>query len=1071
MINVNFFRKGGNHFLNHVKISVLLVFLCVSSMFAEVTASNGLTYAMSENQTVVYERLEVQATQQPAAGMTVSGRVVDEKGEALIGVSIALKSNRQRGAITGADGRYSLSVPSADEKLMVSYIGMESQEVSLKPNVTVYNIRMVSADKTIETLTISTGIFQRDKATFTSPVSSYTGTELRESGNQNILQSLAMLDPSFAIIDNNLTGSNPNSMPNISVRGQSSIQAITDQFGEDPNQPLFVVNGVITSLAKVNDLDINRIESIVVLKDAGSTAIYGSRGANGVIVIELLKPKPGEYRLYYNGNFEVQTPDLSAYNMMNSAEKLEFERLAGYYTYSSSGNSLLYPLQRLAMEELYNQRLADVRRGLDTYWLNEPVRTGFTHGHSLRVSGGSEELAVTVGGNIKQVQGVMKGSGRDTWGANLQLDYRAGKLTINNFTDISGFTGVDGSYGNFSDWVNASPYYRKRNENGKPDKWLQRQLVVGNDDLGRRYFVGDVGNPLYNASLKSYGEEVYFGVSNNLYLQYDVTDHLGVKGGLDLSWDDTEKSTFVDPDHTKFYNTEKLKRGTFVGEDMKRTRINSYLQSYYGNTFNDVHTIAGNVRVELGQSDQHYLITEAEGFPLNTKGSPNQANTYKAESRPGYGTSLKREIKFVSTFNYSYDRRYLADVTYSLNGSTTFGSNKLYKSFWSVGLGWNIKNENFAKDWEWAEILKLTTSIGTNGNQNIGEVTSQTIYQLYLESNKFGQGLYINKLGAPNLPWQEKQKINVGAELRTLRGRLSLVLEAYQDKTDPLIISVPQVPSTGVSSYPMHIGTLTTRGVEWTVQFYPIQNQIERIFWRIGINGSHYNSKYDGFSNKLDALNETMRKSGEFGQYKDGYSPNHIWAVPSAGIDPATGREIYIKKNGELTFEYDSKDLACVGNTRPDVAGFINTTFQYKNFNLYLAMQYSFGGDIYNSALFEKVENITESRILYNQDKRALYDRWKRAGDNAEFKAIGIAASSSQKTSRFVQKNNYLRASSISLGYDINQNEWLKRNLAVQRMSVKLSMQEIFRFETSKHERGISYPFARTYSLGLSFNF
>lgn len=1137
MINVNFFKKEGNHFMKHVKISVFLILFCAPSVFAEVIyaqkllptlnlddvtisrvfteiekgsdyvflvtdeikpqlerkitvrtesgsvtaildqvlANSGLTYAVTGNQIAVYKQAGARiAQQQQPVGVTITGTVVDEDGQPLAGVTIMLKSNRQRGALTDANGRYSIVVPSASEKLVVTCIGMDKQEVELKPGVTVYNIRMESADNTVETVTVSTGMFVRDKASFTGATSTFSGSELREVGNRSLLQNLAVLDPSFVIVDNLAMGSNPNTMPTIEIRGNTSLQSVQDEFSVDPNQPLFVLNGVIVPIERIFDLDINRIESTTILKEAGSTAIYGSRGANGVVVIETIKPKPGEYRVYYNGTFAVDGPDLTVYNMMNSSEKLEFERLAGYYNYDTAA-SILFPLAQLALDELYSERLARIQRGVNTYWLSEPVRTAFTHDHSLRVAGGSEELAVEIGGKIKRAQGVMKGSGRNTWAGNIMLAYRANQLTISNTTDITGYTATESPYGVFSDFVNASPYYSKLNENGKPDKWLQEEIRVGNETLGYRNVVGNIANPLYNASLKSFEKEIGFNVTNNLLIQYQLTDQLMLKGGLDLIWSDRNSSAFTDPDHSKFNNIEKSRKGTFNGTEYKTTKYNAYLQSFYGNTFNDVHTVGTNVRLSISQTDNDYLRTEAEGYPRNTNGSPNLANSYKTNSRPGYGTKLQREVGAVATFNYDYAKRYLVDFSYSLNGSTTFGSNRVFKPFWSAGLGWNINREDFAKDWDWADILKLRATIGTAGNQNIGEVTSQTIYQVFLASNKFGQGYFVESLGAPNLPWQVKRTVNVGADLRTLRGRLSLNVDVYQEKMDPLIVSVPQIPSTGLKSFPMHIGKLTTNGVDWTVSFSPIHKLEERIYWRISLNGAHYTQEYSGFSNRLAALNETMRKSGSLGQYKDGFSPTDIWAVRSAGIDPASGRELFITKNNELTFIYNAEDLVRVGNTRPDISGAITTTFHYKNFNLFVAMRYSLGGDIYNYALFNKVENITESAVLNNQDKRALYGRWKKAGDHAAFKSIKILNSTEEraivKTSRFVQRDNYLRASSISLSYDINQNPWLKRNLAIQMMKVSFTTNDIFRFETSKFERGTSYPFARQYSLGLSLNF
>jgi hypothetical protein len=203
----------------------------------------------------------------------------------------------------------------------------------------------------------------------------------------------------------------------------------------------------------------------------------------------------------------------------------------------------------------------------------------------------------------------------------------------------------------------------------------------------------------------------------------------------------------------------------------------------------------------------------------------------------------------------------------------------------------------------------------------------------------------------------------------------------------------------------------------------------------------------------------------------DGYSPTDIWAVRSYGIDPSTGEEVFITKDGQLTMEYNASDMVMVGSSRPDMEGVIGTTFRYKNFDIGVNLRYSYGSDIYNTDLYNKVENISKSALEQNQDRRALYDRWQQPGDVAAFKAIRIVSSTSPRTSRFVQRNSYLRCESIRASYELANNPWLRRYTGVQYVKVNAYLNDIFRLETSKVERGISYPFARSVSLGLSLTF
>ena len=1057
------------------KISLRTNRQAVTEVISQALRDTGLAYAVTGNQITVFkETARGSNVQQPQAqNVTVGGTVRDEKGNALVGVAVYLKSNPQRGTVTDAAGRYTISVPAANSVLVFSYVGMNQQEVAVRTGVTAYDVKMVASTTEIEGVTVSTGLFVRDRVTYTSNIASFTGDELRAISNSNVLQSLAVLDPSFILVDDLNAGSNPNATPNIEIRGQGAavLYAVQDEFSTDPNQPLFILNGVEVSYSRIRDLDPNRIQSANILKDAGATAIYGSKGANGVLVIETIKPKTGEYHAYYNGTYSVKGADLSVYNMMNAKEKLEFERLSGKYhtdRYISSSGAQT----NLALNKLYNHFLGEIERGVDTYWLSEPVRSPFSHSHSVRVNGGSEELSLDVGARYSDEKGPMKGNDLKSWGGNVSIVYRAGKFIVSNDTDVNGSNSYESPYGSFSNWVNASPYFRKYNEEGGIDKWLMYKWGYGSDkEHSHSAITRNIPNPMWNANLNSKNESDYLNVQNNLQIQYDINEYLRASGKFTLRREQTQRTIFKDPEHTDFDTKEAYQKGTYWNRESKSTYYFGQASLAYGQNF-DLHTVGANAYIQIGQTTSTSLTTEAEGFPKGTKGSPNLAHAYKRESYPGYGWVKRRSVGALVAFNYDYDRRYLLDFTYRLDGATTFGSNKLFKPFWSAGLGWNINREGFAAGWKKVDLMRLTATIGTTGNQNIGKVNSKSVYQYFVDSNVFGQAAYLAGLGAPDLPWQVNRKIDLKLEMRMFKGQLSFWVDLYREKTKPLIINVNQIPSTGLDSFPMDMGSLTKKGVEYNVAFSPVYNLEQRIFWTIRINGSYKTDEYDGFDNRLDNLNKTMRESNTLQQYRDGYSQHDIWGVKSYGIDPATGQEVFIKKDGRtLTFDYSADDWVKIGNDRPDLEGNLQTSFQYKNFKLSVALKYFLGEDIYNSALYNKVENIKKSTLENNQDKRALYDRWKKAGDKARFRSIKILTDNAPKTSRFVQKNNFLRTRTINLSYELNQSPWLRRNLAVRNMTVSFGMDELFRFETAKYERGYDSPFARTFTLGLNLSF
>ena len=702
----------------------------------------GLAYVIDDNVIVVNSNKETsKGTQQQVAGnMVVSGTVSDEYGELLPGVTISLKADRTKGGTTNINGEFSMSNIKAGDVLVFSYIGMEATEVLIKQGQKDYKVVLKSSSMLLGEVVIETGMMQRDKATFTGSTATFNSEELKSIGNQNILQSLRTLDPSFLMFDNMDMGSNPNVAPNVIIRGEgsSTLNAIQDEFSADPNQPLFVINGIEAKISKVMDLDMNRVESITILKDAGSTAIYGSKGANGVVVIELKKPKPGQLRVFYTGDLRISAPDLSVYNMMNSAEKLEFERLSGKYI--SAGSAYL-EFQK-TLDDLYNKRLADIRRGVDTYWLAEPVHTGISHSHSVRVSGGNEELSIDVGAKYGNTQGVMKGNARETWSGDVILSYRTNKMLITNELDINGSNSTESNYGKYSDWVNTSPYFKMYNEDGGIDPFLQYKY--GEGALANQSSIeNNIPNPLYNAMLDSRDKGSSLNVLNNLFIQYMPTNELRFKVGLTVGKTIDKQDRFTPPENTKYASYSIYNQGESYTKQTEQLSYKGYIDASYAKTFNK-HSLTVFVRGQLLQDKYELNAFAAQGFPLGSKGTPNLAYSYKTNSKPEYDFLDKRGVSFISTLNYNYAKRYIFDATYSVDGATTFGSNELYKSFWSLGIGWNLDQELFAQGWDWLDLLKIRSSIGTNGNQSQGRTFSQNIYEWSLYSNVFQQGMYLS---------------------------------------------------------------------------------------------------------------------------------------------------------------------------------------------------------------------------------------------------------------------------------------------------------------------------------------
>ncbi|WP_302544192.1 carboxypeptidase-like regulatory domain-containing protein, partial [Butyricimonas faecihominis] len=342
------------------------------------------------------------------ANREVRGKVVDEKKQPIPGVSVRL-GGTSMGTATDVDGKFKLLIPADTATLVVSFIGMKTEIVKiprLKTGVEQKELTIVLREEDVKLEdVVVTGIFTRKKESFTGSASTYVAAELKTMGTQNVLQSLKTLDPAFAIIEDNQFGSDPNRLPNMEIRGKSSMLGLRDELDADPNQPLFILDGFESTLAAINDLDINRVASITILKDAASTAIYGSKAANGVIVVETVKPEAGKLQVSYTGNMNLSIPDLSSYNLMNSREKLEFERLAGKYEPESWS-----AVNEVMLNRLYNDKLKNIESGVDTYWLAEPLRVGVNQKHSLYVQGGEGNFLFGLGAGYNGISGVMEKS-------------------------------------------------------------------------------------------------------------------------------------------------------------------------------------------------------------------------------------------------------------------------------------------------------------------------------------------------------------------------------------------------------------------------------------------------------------------------------------------------------------------------------------------------------------------------------------------------------------------------------------------------------------------------------------
>lgn len=494
---------------------------------------------------------------------------------------------------------------------------------------------------------------------------------------------------------------------------------------------------------------------------------------------------------------------------MNSREKLEFEKLAGVYKDNTND-----PFNQIKLDNLYNSRLRDIEQGVDTYWLSVPLRTGFTHKHNVYAEGGEGNVRYGLGLNFGQVNGVMKGSDRQTLGGNLDLIYRTGKFQFSNKLSID-YLETNNPTVSFSEYAYANPYYRKYGADGKINKYLYYPEEGLNDN--------PVSNPLWNAHLNNYDKGQRFGFTNNFIAEWFATADLRVRGKFGITkYDDTQDKR-LSPEHTDFDDQEATQKGLFQHSLQKYLYYEGDLSATYGKLIAEKHQINAVLGFNFNNTTSKTNGYSATGFTDDQFDAPSFANNYPTGGKPSYSESIKHASSFYLNGGYAYDNRYLLDFNLRNDGASMFGTDNRFRTTWSVGLGWNIHNEEWMQENGIFQMLKLRASVGNPGNQNFSAYQAYTTYMFNsLMTNVFGTGVIINSLGNNDLAWQETINYNVGADITTLGNRLNLTLDYYIKNTDPLLAIITTPGSMGVTSEALNAGKQKTNGWEATIKFSPI---------------------------------------------------------------------------------------------------------------------------------------------------------------------------------------------------------------------------------------------------------
>ena len=998
----------------------------------------------------------------------ISGTVVDENGEPLPGAHVMQKkmnkSDSQAAVAVDVNGRFMITVPASTKELEVSYMGYDTKVVTLTTAKN-YEIALRPSSELMEEV-IVTGAFTRKANTYTGSVTTVKGDELLRVGNANLLASLSNIDPSFVKIDNLSAGSNPNAMPDYQMRGQTGFTDLKGEYQSNPNQPLFILDGFETDLTKIMDLDMNMVASVTLLKDATAKAIYGSKAANGVIVVETKRPEAGRLKVTYNGSLNVEMPDLSSYDLCNSSEKLKAEKMAGIYTSD-------HAVQQINLEKLYQAKLNEVLAGVDTDWTAQPTRTGVGQKHAVYLEGGDQYMLYGVDLSYNNIQGVMKGSDRTTFQGGVTLSYRIKNFQFRNKLSVTYNEANDSPYGSFYTYTIMNPYSRLYDEKG--------HLIQSYE-----YETGGsvTTNPIWNSTINTVNLTKYTDITNNFYVEWNPLTNLKLTGRLGLTKKSTSFDDFKPASHTDFVNyagDDLYRKGSYMKSEGDNFNINGDLGVSYSLQLNK-HLVFFNGQLNFSNNTYNTAVMRAEGFPNDNMNHISFGVQYDSSTGKPTGTEgISRSIGGIASLNYSYDDRYLFDANYRLTGSSEFGANNRWGSFWSLGAGWNIHNEKFLKDNEYINRLKLRVSTGYTGSQGFSTYEAMATLKYYGSKSYNGYiGSYLVGLANPDLRWQKKMDNSIGVDFTFFKNRLNGRFDYYTSTTKGMLTDITVPPSTGFYSYRENMGETENKGYEAYLNFRAFDHKASNSYVNVFASVARNKNKIKAISNSLKKFNEDQDADKNQSdnstnktdittpsvRFEEGQSMSAIWAVPSLGIDPQNGKEIYVKKDGTVTYQWDSRDQIVCGDTQPEFTGNFGFNSEIKGFGVSATFSYRLGGQIYNQTLVDKVENAS---IYYNVDRRVFTDRWQKAGDMALYKSIADK-SYTRPTSRFVEDNNTLTLSSVNLYYDFRHCKFMK-NSFLERLKVSAYMNDIFVISSVKTERGTSYPFARTVSFAVQATF
>ncbi len=959
-----------------------------------------------------------------ALGQTVrvTGTVTDANdGNTLPGVSVLVEGTTI-GAITDFEGQYEIEVPSADATLVFSFVGYTTREVPVDGR----NIIDVALESALvgleEVVVVGYGTQRRDA------VSGAVGTVGSAQIEQIPIASFdQILQGQSAGVSSMSASGRPGAGSSINIRGIGSISSGT--------QPLYVVDGVPLTEGTgsiyenpLSGINPNDIEEVTILKDASASAIYGSRAANGVILVTTKRGAAAERsQLNYRGQYGVSSLTRDDFNMMTTEQKLEFERNNNIYTRTD--------------EEW------DSLRTINTNWRDEMFRSAATQSHEISSSGGNERTRYFISGAYFEQDGVLQRSDYERLSGRLNFDHfiteqlKVG-TTLNVSYEQANYTVAEGDYGNnvynpiFAAYL-MNPYEQPKDEDGE---WISSfDTYFGN--VLRELELNDD----YNNTLKFVG---------NVFAEYEPIDNMMLRASYGTDFHDYTYEDYLHPDAVWGADLEgSIRRG------FRRAYTNTFTSTAsYSRMIGNLHSLQGLVGFETTEYEREIFSLRGDGFAGDKVRVPNAATSNFTIG----GTATEFTVLSVlSRLNYGYDNTYFLDFSFRRDGSSRFGADNRYANFWSVGASWNAKREDFFANVDFLTDLRVRTSYGTTGNYSIGNFEHLGLYSVGLQYMQ-NPGSAPIRPANPSLTWETSTAFNFAVEARFF-DRFDLELEVYNRITDDMLLQMPVTRTSGFTSERRNVGKMSNQGLEITFDTDIVRGA--DFTWNFNANFTYNQNTIDELylGQEEEVFGNTILKVGEaFGTF---------YYNEYAGVNPANGKPLWYDQHGNLTEEYRDDDrqvLSGQSYQAPYFGGFTNS-LTYRNFQLNAF--FSFVLDrwmVNNTAYFISNQS---NFANYNQTADVL-DHWKEPGDNVHYPLYGEVPANVFDT-RFLEDASFLRLRNLTFAYNLPAN--VVQNMMLQNIRLYVQGQNLWTLtgysgfdpEYTQSSELNAYPAVRTITFGV----